>query len=338
MKKSIIIKSVGMYHPEKKVGNEFFIEHFKQMDEELGGKVEDLLTRTGRKNRYIADFPNENIITMGINASKEALESAGIESTELDGIVFATDNPEYISPTNAIMVSDALKATNAHMVYDMNANCSGMVAAMDQVQSIMKDNKRLNKVLVIGSTTHHHYGLKISPFTYAMLGDAAFAAILEKEATDQPVGFIDSLYITKTEECRSVLHPGCGMSKTLDPNVPIEEKHLIWHGFDPDEPEDRCVEMMEQLVKENGYELNQVKHIFFNQLNQSMISSVADKLAYPLERFKYVGDIYGYTALTSWCLAYYHSVQDQELQSGDVVVFCSIGAGITATATLYIVR
>ena len=338
MNKSIIMASMGIYHPEKQVGNEFFIDHFTQMDKELGAKIAGLLTKVGRKKRYIADFPKENVITMAINASQSALETAGIEPSELDGIVFATETPEYLAPTNAVMVSDALKAINAHMVYDMNANCIGMIAALDQVQATMKVNKRLNKVLVIGSTMAHHYGLKTDPISYANVGDAALAVILERKETVQPLGFIDSLYATKTEERESVLMPGCGMSKTLDPNVSEDEKRLIWKGFDPEEPENRCVEMIKQLVKENGYEMKQVKQIFFNQLNYSMIESVANKLDYPLDQFKYVGDRYGYTGLTSLFLAYYHSMRNKEIQADDVVIFCSIGAGITAAASLYIAK
>ncbi|MCL2560473.1 MAG: hypothetical protein FWE07_08285 [Turicibacter sp.] len=337
MNKNVIIASTGMYHPKRQVGNDFFIDHFTQMDEELGEKVAGLLEKVGRINRYLADFPKENVITMSVAASRSAIEAAGIDVSELDGIVFATETPEYTTPTNAVMLNDALEATNAHVVYDMNANCIGMVAALDQVQAIMKVNQRLNKVLVVGSTMAHHYGLKTSPITYANIGDAAVAVLLEKVEAEHSVGFIDALYCTKTAEKDSVLMPACGMSYLFDPDVPEEDKRLIWHGFDPEEPENRCVEMMKGLLQENGCELNQVKRIFFNQLNQSMIESVADKLGYPFERFKYVGDQYGYTGLTSLFLAYYHAVQEGELQTGDVVVFCSIGAGITAAASLYVV-
>jgi len=338
MSKSVFIASTGIYHPEKQVGNDFFIDHFTQMDEELGEKVTGLLAKVGRSNRYLADFPKENVITMAIHASLSAIEAAGIKPSDLDGIVFATETPEYMVPTNAVMLSDALNAVNAHMVYDMNANCIGMIAALDQVQATMKVNKRLNKVLVIGSTMAHHYGLKTDPISYANIGDAALAVILERKEADQSLGFIDSLYVTKTEEKESVMMPGCGMSKAFDPSIAEEEKRLLWHGFDPEEPENRCVEMIKQLIKENGYELNQVKRIFFNQLNYSMIESVANRLDYPLEQFKYVGDRYGYTGLTSLFLAYYHSMEDKEIQTGDVIIFCSIGAGITAAASLYIAK
>lgn len=82
---------------------------------------------------------------------KNALEQTNMSPDELDMIVFATDTPEYTSPTNALKLNQMLKAVNANRVYDMNCNCIGMLVAMDMVATYMKQRKSVKKTLVVGS-------------------------------------------------------------------------------------------------------------------------------------------------------------------------------------------
>ena len=67
MQNNCLIMGVAYYHPEHKVDNEYFIEHFK----ELGTDISGLLQATGRHNRYISENPNETMLTMGYNAAKD---------------------------------------------------------------------------------------------------------------------------------------------------------------------------------------------------------------------------------------------------------------------------
>lgn len=336
MNTGIIIKAVGMYHPKDKVDNDHIVKHFSEYDETLGEKVSHLLNHLGRKERYIADFTKENVITMAIEASQKAIKAAGISPEELDGVVFSTDTPEYTSPTNALILRDAIGAENAHTVFDINANCVGMIVALDQVQSLMKANKRLHKILVVGATMIHHFGLETDPITFGCIGDAAVAVILEAIETDKRIGFIDALYSTKTNLREYVLMPECGMSKIYDPSIPPEQKRWKWEPFDTVEPEGRCCEMINQILKENDYSMEQARMIFFSQFSEAAIKTVADSLNFPAECFKYVGDRYAYTGTSSPILAYYHAVASGEIAPEDVLIFCSVGSGLTAASLLYI--
>ena len=336
MDRGVIIKAVGIYHPEKRVDNQFYVDHFNDIDASLGEKVSHLLNHLGRKDRYIADFTKENVITMAMEASKSAIAIAGIDVNELDGVIFSTDTPEYTSPTNAILLRDTLGAENAHTVFDLNANCVGMVVALDQAQALMKSNKRLGKILVVGATMIHHFGARTNPITYGCIGDAAVAVILESVMSEKPIGFIDSLYATKTNLCDYVLMPECGMSRMYDPEIPEEQKRWKWDAFDTNEPEERCGEMIKQLLNDNNYAMEQANKIFFTQFSEAAIKKVANSLEYPEENFKYIGDLYAYTGTSSPLLAYYHAFEAGEIAPEDLLVFCSVGSGLTAASVLYI--
>jgi 3-oxoacyl-[acyl-carrier-protein] synthase-3 len=337
MSKGIVIKSVGVYHPSQIVDNEFYIEHYKKMDEELGVRVSHLLEHLGRNKRFIAEFPEENVLTMAKEACEEALERAEMSIEEVDGIIFSTDTPEYTSPSNAIVLRDMLGATNAHVTYDLNANCVGMIVAVDQGRGLMLINSRIKRLLVVGSSMIHHYGVSSDPVTYASVGDGAAAVILENISlqSDERKGFLDSLYSTKTDLGLHILMPQCGMSNIYNPNLLEEEKRWLWKPFDTEEAEQRCGLMIKQILEDNKLSLKDTKMIFMTQFSKAALKNVSSGLNYPMENMMYIGDKYGYTGTSSPFIALYHALLEKRVQSGDTIVFWSAGSGLTTTALLY---
>jgi len=329
------MKTTGIYHPSEVVTNQFFIDHYSQMDSRLGVQVDHLLTHLGRKNRFISQDETETVITMAEEAAKAALAKANLSPLDLDGIIFSTDTPEYTSPSNAIMLRHALRAENAHTVYDLNANCVGMVVALDQVSAFMKSNHRIKRIMVVGATLIHHYGLPTDPITYACMGDAAAAAILEVQTDEVKTGFLDSIYATNTKLHDYVLMPECGLSNIYNPDIPVEKKKWKWAPFDTAEAESRCATIMRQVVNDNKLQMKDIKMIFMTQFSEDAINNVSLKLSYSREKMKYVGDIYGYTGTSSPILAYTHAVEENEITKGDYCIFCSVGSGLTASAVLY---
>lgn len=335
MNRRVIIRSSGVYHPSNKVDNDFFIDHFTKIDQELGGKVSRLLKNIGRKSRYLSQNPNENILTMAHKAVLCAISDAGIDAQQIDGIVFSTETPEYLVPSNACMLRDILNATNAHVVYDLNANCAGMVVTVDQVRAFMQANKRIKRVVVVGTAMLQRCGDDRNPITYASLGDAACAVVLEAVETEDEVGFVDSVYETDTELIQSILYPKCGCAKSNDPDTTESDKLLVWEPFDTTNTEACCAKLIKQVLSDNGYSKSDVSKVFFTQFSDGSRQRVAGLSGIELDKFKYVGDIYGYTGTSSPFLAYHHASLDNELNPGDVLVFCGVGAGLTAAAVLF---
>ena len=146
----------GIYHPDNKINNDFFIKHF----EEKGVDLTDFLAKLGRNERYIIKNDKENALTMAIEAAKNALIDANISPEQLDAIVYSSDTPEYLCPSNALIINHYLNAFNAHTVYDLNSNCVGMVVALDQISRYMKTSKNYMESILsytFTSYTRAHY-------------------------------------------------------------------------------------------------------------------------------------------------------------------------------------
>ncbi|QUH30719.1 ketoacyl-ACP synthase III [Vallitalea guaymasensis] len=329
---NINIIGVGTYHPKNKVSNNELIAHFNK----LGIEIQGLLTHLEREYRYLSDDKDETVISMAYEASINALAQAKMKPEDIDIIVFATDTPEYTSPSNAIKLTDLLKADNAKMVYDTNSNCIGMLTALDQVSRILQTNKRFKRALVVGGLLISSVVNTNDPVTYGNFGDSAAAVILEKVEEDIKRGFIDSTHYTKTSEVDNILMPKIGYSKiTKGEKVTEEDKKWTFVPFESDFISDYWVELIKDLARENGMQPTDVDHFLFSQFTNPAAKATLEKLQISSDKLTYVGNEYGYTGVTSPIMALERALEKGRITEGSKVILISVGSGSTATAILF---
>lgn len=326
-----IIKGVAYYHPEHKVDNEYFIEHFKKQGKNITG----LLKTTGRKNRYISDDETENILTMGYQAAKEVLEKVYVKPSQLGMIIFSTGTPEYIAPSNAIKLHSMLQAGQKCAVYDLNANCAGMLVALEQVARTMRSNPDLKYALIVGSDQLNRYSRYREAITYSNFGDSACAMVIENIFHIER-GFLDSDFYTNSSNHNKILLPAKGMSNVVrDKNLSTQDKLVKWDPFDLSGAFFSAKISIEELLFRNNLKKENIKKYFLSQFAIKNIKDVAQELGESLDKFVFIGDEFGYTGTTSPILAYARAVEDNELDIGDYVVFWTVGAGTTCVCVLY---
>jgi 3-oxoacyl-[acyl-carrier-protein] synthase III len=329
---NINIISTGVYHPENKVDNQYFIDHF----DKLGMEVSGLLNHLERKSRYLSNVPDETVITMGYRASVKALEEANIDISEIDLLIFATDTPEYTSPTNAVKVLAMLGGVKVHMAYDTNTNCLGMLTALDQASRIMMTNKRLNKALIIGGILFSSVSNKLDIVSYANFGDAAAAVVLEKNTENTKRGFIDSIHISQTSESNNILMPKVGFSKVIRDGVEDEaDKQWSWEPFDGSFISDAWVGLINELTEDNGIKATDLSHLIFSQFTIPDARLALEKLGLDESRTTYIGDEYGYTGTTSPILALDRALKTSKINVGDYISLASMGSGSLISALLF---
>lgn len=331
MNNNAMIKGIAYYHPENVVSNEYFIEYFKKQ----GKDIEGLLKATGRKNRYISTDAKENMLTMGYQASLEVLKKTHVKVSQINLIVFSSGTPEYIAPTNALKLHAMLNAGQKCAVYDLNANCAGMVVALEQVSRLMRSNQNIKYALVVGSDQLNRYVRYNEVIPYANFADSACAMILENVfSTDR--GFVDSDFYTNSSNHDKIVMPAKGMSNvTRDRNLPTQDKLVKWTSFDFKGAFHSAKISIEEVLFRNNIKKEDIKKYYFSQLAWKNIVNASEDMEEDIEKFKFVGDEFGYTGTTSPMLAYAKSLENEELKIGDYVVFWTVGAGTTCVAVLY---
>ncbi|WAH36218.1 3-oxoacyl-[acyl-carrier-protein] synthase III C-terminal domain-containing protein [Alicyclobacillus dauci] len=329
MSSRIVIDEVSVYHPEKVVNNQYYIEYFQKR----GQDISRLLNALGRDNRYVADYERETTLTMAIEASKRVLKKSKLNGKDLDMMTFVSGTPEYFWPPNAVAVHHAVQGKADAIVYDMNVACVGMVVAVDQVSRNMLSNRFVKRALVVGSEQMHRYARKEEAVTYASFGDGACAMILEK-TIDRDAGFIDSTYHVNTESVDKIVLPACGVSRMYENNVSDFEKRIHWQNVNNDNGFLFTVEMIEKLLERNHLTIQDVAAYCFSQLSRKNIFRVQEALNEDISKFPIVGTEYGYTGAASPFMALERAVAEGTVKRGDYVVFWSIGAGTSACALL----
>lgn len=331
MRNNAMIKGIAYYHPQNVVDNTYFIEHFKKQ----GQNIEGLLKVTGREKRYISADSEENMLTMGYQASLEVLEKTHVKVSQINLIVFSSGTPEYIAPTNALKLHAMLEAGQKCGVYDLNVNCAGMVMALDQVSRMMKSNKNIKYALVVGSDQLNRYSRYSEAISYSNFGDSACAMILENVFTTER-GFVDSDFYTNSSNHDKILLPAKGMSTVAsDRSLSTQDKLVKWTPFDLSGAFYSAKISIEELLFKNNLETKDIKKYYLSQFAWKNIEGVCADLGEDISKFKFIGNEFGYTGTTSPMLAYARSIEENELQMGDYVVFWTVGAGTTCVAVLY---
>ncbi|MDC4239570.1 ketoacyl-ACP synthase III [Clostridium tertium] len=331
---NINIISTGVDHPANRIHNDYFINHFNKMGIEVSG----LLKHLEREYRYISNDPNETVITMAHKASIEALKDAKLNISDIDLLIFATDTPEYTSPSNAVKVLEMLGGPEAkiQMAYDTNTNCLGMITALDQASRILMTNKRFKRALVVGGILFSSVGSPNDSVSYSNFGDAAAAVILEKVDEDEKRGFIDSTHLAKASECNNILMPKAGYSKIIRDGIEEEDdKRWSWKPFDGSFISDVWVDLIKEVAEDNGIRVNDINHLIFSQFTIPDARLTLEKLDIDKSRTTYIGDEYGYTGTTSPIIALDRALKSEKIKKGDYVTLASMGSGSVVTVLLF---
>lgn len=331
---SIIIKGIGAYIPKKVVNNDFFVEHFKK--DEWGNKdINGLLSKLGRKERHLSER-YESSLTMAIESANNALKNSNTSVDEIDMIVFTSDTPEYTVPTNAMMIHQKIGAKNAHTVFDMNCNCTGMIMALDNVTSFLKTHDYVNKALIVGSFHASSVVRFDDAFTYGTFGDASVSVIVSKEKNQNQNGVLCSKHYTNSNYCELSKYPACGNMEALLGKQHKYYRRLEYMPFDAKLFIENFTKTINDLFNEFNISDNDIAYYAFSQLsNDANITVLKNLDIKPNNKYLFIADKYGYTGNTSPFLALNDIWNNIDSYKGKYIIIISVAVGFSTSAVLY---
>lgn len=324
----IRIQSMAVSHPEQSIGNDFYLEHFKKLH---NADYSDFLQKVlGRERRYITS-EKENTLTMAIDASLKVLKKAQIDVNEIDMILFSSQVPEYILPTNSVLIHRAIGAGHHTGVLDTNANCSGMLIAFDYACRFLMSHSHMKKILLVGSDNLSILANPNDSITYPNFGDAAVAMILEK-VEGENCGLIDSMYFTESSNFDRVTYPKDGLSQGKKSG---SMDYMQWLPFDGDVSIENAKKMMDELMARNDLKADDIQAFCLSQFSIFNINKLQAHFNVEKEKMIYVGDEFGYTGTTSPLIALNKAIESGQVKRGDKVLLWTVGIGYHLIAILY---
>ena len=110
-----------------------------------------IVARTGIHARHFA-APDVTTSDLALEASRRAIEAAGIDPQSIDLIIVATSTPISCSPSTACLLQNKLGIKNGGAAFDVQAVCSGFAYAMATADSFIRSGQH-RTALVVGAET-----------------------------------------------------------------------------------------------------------------------------------------------------------------------------------------
>lgn len=312
------IVGVGSYLPGQPVSNDDLVRRGVDTSDEW------IVTRTGIRARHIADEDVKSS-DLALEASRRALQDAGVEATDLDLIIVATSTPDYIFPSTACLLQSKLGNAGA-MAFDVQAVCSGFVYALTVADKFIRSGTH-KKVLVVGAEVFSRILDWNDRATCVLFGDGAGAVVLE--ASEQPGILASAAHADGSHHgILAVAGNVCGGKVTGDPFLRMDGQAVFKFAV-------RVLsEVAKECCAEAGIDSHEVDWLIPHQANVRIIEATGKKLGLDMNKVVVTVDKHGNTSAASVPLALDAAIRDGRIQRGQKVMLEGVGGGFTWGAVL----
>lgn len=322
------ILGTGSYVPERVVTN-------AELDALLGERTGDwLLENVGiAERRWMSE--DQATSDLVVEASRRALQRAGVAPEQVDLLIVSTDTPDQPSPPTAAVVQHKLGAVNAGS-YDLNSACAGWVTALDQGARWVLTEPEPSVVLVAGGYGMSRFLDLGDKKTANLFADGAGAAVLGRSS--EP-GWLSSRMLTVGS-----FHDALGiyMGGTRLPATPerVAAQGAPRVEFVRKFPRTFNLEYWPRLIGEAlaraGATVDEVGLFLFTQLNRRTIEAVMEALGQPMRKTHTVMEKWGYTGSPCVIMALDDAIAaGRGPKPGEIVVFCASGGGISIAVSVW---
>lgn len=316
---------MGSYAPERVLTNQDLTHLVDTSDEWIHA-------RTGIRERRIA-APDETTSDMAAEASRRAIEAAGLTPQDIDLIIVGTITPDMPFPSTACLVQHKLGMRTVP-AFDIEAACTGFLYTLDVAAALLRSGP-YRHALVIGAEKLSSIIDWQDRTTCVLFGDGAGAVVLGLDPRPG-VGLLASRLGADGGDGDKLCQPGGGSALPASPaSIEARQHYLKMQGREIFKSAVRVMEQSaSELLRSANLTAQDVALVIPHQANSRIIDAIRERLELPPERVFLNLDRYGNTSAASIPLALDEAVQSGRLRSGDLVLLVAFGAGLTWGSTL----
>lgn len=279
-----------------------------------------IVSRTGIHQRHIA-ADDESTSDLALQASRRAIEAAGIDPQQIDLIIVGTTTPDMVFPSTACLLQNKLGIHSGGPAFDVQAVCSGFIYALSTADQFIRSGQS-KCALVVGAETMSRIVDWTDRNTCILFGDGAGAVILQASETQGIISthlHADGGY----KDMLTVAGGGCGVSRSGDPRIQMDGGSVFKFA----------VSVLDSIVEEtlsaNGMQKADIDWLVPHQANIRIIQATGKKLGLPMERVVVTVDRHGNTSAASIPLALDTAVREGRIQRGETLLMEGVGGGFT---------
>jgi 3-oxoacyl-[acyl-carrier-protein] synthase-3 len=317
------ILGIGAYRPVRLVPNSDVVDAIDSSDEWIQ-------QRSGIKTRRWAG-PEESVQMMSVEASRIAIERAGLDAAQIDCVVVATVSHLLQTPAVATAIAHELGTDHA-AAFDISAACSGFCHGIALASDLVRAGSARH-VLVVGVERLTDILDLTDRGTAFIFADGAGAAVVGPSDTPGigPVvwGSDGEQFdlIRQREDWRDVVGspevPGSGVM----PHLTMQGNPVFrWASF-------AMAKIGQQALDAAGVGIDDLDVFVPHQANMRIIDAMARSMKLP-STVRIARDVadQGNTSAASVPLALDRMIAEGEAKSGDTALLIAFGAGLSYAA------
>jgi len=310
------IAGTGHFAPAKVVTN-------ADLEKMVDTSDEWIRSRSGIERRHIAEA-SETTVDLAEQASRAAMEAAGVGPEDVDFIVVGTTTPDLVFPNVGCLLQDRL-GIHGCPAFSLEAACSGFIYALSVADKFVSTGQA-KCALVVGAETLSRITDWTDRSTCVLFGDGAGAVIL-KPAEDAGIisthlradGRYKDLLTAKTGI--SVQPPGDALRDGFNVRMAGNEIFKV------------AVKSLESIVDEtlaaNNLDRTEIDWLIPHQANIRIIQATAKRLDMPMDKVILTIQEYGNTSAASVPMALDVAVRDGRVRRGQLLLLEAFGGGLT---------
>ena len=281
--------------------------------------------RTGLATRKRAPA-DQSLMDMAVEASSEAIKTAGVDAEQIDAVILATISFPYATPSGASLLAELVGAKGA-AAYDISAACAGYCYGIAQADALIRSGSS-RFVLVVGAEKLSDF---ISPTDRSisfLLGDGAGAAIVgpsDHPGISKTVWGSDGSSWDKVGMTGSILDYRDGKIEwpTLIQEGQSVFRWAVWE----------MVKVAKEALDASGLGPEDLAALVTHQANLRIIDEFAKQLGLP-DTVVVAKDIVetGNTSAASIPLAMHRLLTEGQVKSGGYALEIGFGAGLAYAA------
>jgi 3-oxoacyl-[acyl-carrier-protein] synthase-3 len=318
----VLLSGTGSALPVRAMHNDEFTSFLDTSDEWIR-------TRTGIRERRIAG-PGETSASLGVDASRRALESAGLQAADIDLILCATVTPVSAVPANACRIQAALGCSMVPAL-DLNAACSGFLYGLAVADSMIRTGAHRN-VLLVGTETLSRVLDYTDRTSCILFGDGAGAVVVS--AAERTNRGVRRIRLFADGSRGDLIHLGGfgGRAPWTGPGAPnvISAEYVTLNGR---EVFRFAVQRVGCLVRDAlaacALTAGDVALVIPHQANQRILDAAFADLGFPPEKVMTNINRCGNTSAASIPIALDEAIRTGRARQGDTVLLLAFGGGMT---------
>lgn len=292
--------------------------------------------KTGIESRYVVS-EGEYATDLATAAVEQLLLNHNINRTSIDFLLYCTQSPDYLIPTNACMLQHRLSLRKDIGALDYNLGCSAYPYGLAIAKGLILSGQVSNVLLVTAET----YSRYIHPDDIAnkiLFGDGASATLVDPSLANS---IIASEFGTDGSGSDALMVPHSGMrgvdrwkggkcQTENDQGSHSQGEYLFMDGGRIMNFTLRTIpHLIQRLLEKTHLKLDDIDHFVFHQANLFILNKLREKCGIPEGKFHICLGKFGNTVSSSIPIALSELSSQNTFKSGDTIMIIGFGVGLS---------